>query len=250
MVLTQAQIRGLGIVSDDVPQGWRPTTYDATVGDIIVGGLIVTDASYTLAPRGVAWVVSTETFAIPDRVTGMATLRTTWTHQGILALNVGIVDPNWSGSLATALVNLSNSSFKITKGDPFFRVVFQRHLKTDAPPKSVSRPSYVNMIVEKSRLFARTFLDTDSLTAEVADKVLGFPRWALRLGAGAFVISLLAIFAPIAINVWTDYYQGPEKYAHLEKRIDKLNNDKLEERINLLERDLAVMKATKPSRQR
>ena len=35
------------------------------------------------------WVLSKEEFALPKDVTGLATLRTTFTKQGILALNVG-----------------------------------------------------------------------------------------------------------------------------------------------------------------
>lgn len=243
MLLTQAQIRSLSIVSGDVPQGWRPTSYDATVGDIILGGEVVTKDCHVLPPRGVAWVVSAETFKLPDRVTGVATLRTTWTHRGVLALNVGIVDPNWSGSLATALVNLSNTPFTITKGDQFFRVVFHPHRPTGALPTGVPRTTYLSTIAEKSQLFARTFLDTDSLTSEIADKVLGFPRWALRLGVAAFVLSILAIFAPIAFSVWTEYRQLPARYDQLSKRVDDIGVEGINKRINDLERDLAVERA-------
>jgi deoxycytidine triphosphate deaminase len=53
-----------------------------------------------LEPREMVWILSKEEFALPKDVTGFATLRTTFTKQGILALNVGIIDPFLTGRSA------------------------------------------------------------------------------------------------------------------------------------------------------
>ena len=59
---------------------------------------------------------------MPGTVSGFATLRTTFTKLGILALNVGIIDPFFKGPISTALINFSDRPREIRVGDKFFRV--------------------------------------------------------------------------------------------------------------------------------
>ena len=68
------------------------------------------------------WVLSKEEFNLPNTVTGIATLRTTYTKQGILALNVGIIDPNFEGPISTVLINFSDRPRRIKVGESFFSV--------------------------------------------------------------------------------------------------------------------------------
>jgi deoxycytidine triphosphate deaminase len=93
MILVRDEIEAKNIVHSAQVNGPRSTTYDATVGEIIIEGKSIQESSFTLLPRGIAWVISTEEFRLPSDVTGLATLKTTWTHNGVLALNLGIVDP-------------------------------------------------------------------------------------------------------------------------------------------------------------
>jgi dUTPase len=170
MILTAAQIASQNLVRGGTDNP-RATTYDATVGLIIQSGKALTADTFTLPPRGIVWVVSKERFHLPDTVTGLATLRTTWTHQGVLALNVGIIDPGWEGPLATALVNLSNSDFDISVGDSFFRVLFNEHQATLAKVVQKTDEQYRQDILGHSRAYGKTFLAMDTLVSEVSDKV-------------------------------------------------------------------------------
>lgn len=222
MVLTGAEVKLKGIVHGDVPAGWRNTTYDATVSSFFQGGAEVDAKSFTLRPRSIVWVVSAEVFKMPADVTGLATLKTQWTHEGLLALNVGVIDPGWNGPLSAALVNFSNADVTIKKGDPFFRILFHDHNPT-RPKKFVrTMATYKGETSQRSRLFSPTFLNMDLLVQEVSDKVLQMPRWAVRLTIWGLIIAMMAIFAPIAFGVWTDYYASKSKIEVLEKRIDKL----------------------------
>lgn len=137
MILVSREILDRQLVHSRTSAGERETTYDATVGEIIHEGITHDGEAYALPARGMVWVVSHERFVLPKDLTGLATLRTTWTHSGILALNVGIVDPGWDGPLATAVVNFSNANFEIKKGDAFLRVIFITHLPTNAEPHKV-----------------------------------------------------------------------------------------------------------------
>ncbi|MBS0995913.1 dCTP deaminase domain-containing protein [Gluconobacter cerinus] len=222
-MLIKSQISQRAIVENSHPNGERDTSYDARVGDIILDGENISIDSYALPPRGVAWVTSEEVFKMPDDVTGLATLRTTWTHRGILALNVGVIDPGRTGPLATAIVNFSDKTFHIKKGDTFLRVLFFDHGKTNPKTSITDKIAYNSIIRDKSSLFSNTFLNTESLVSEVADKVLGFPKWGVRIGVLAFILSFLSIFAPIAINVWTNYSDIRNKYDELSLEIKNIN---------------------------
>ncbi|MFT0861250.1 dCTP deaminase domain-containing protein [Ancylobacter sp. G4_0304] len=204
MVLTSAEIAQKEIVGNSVANGQRATTYDATVGCIIKDGCEISGNSHTLAPRGIVWVVSAETFKLPADVTGLATLRTTWTHDGILALNVGIVDPGWDGPLAAALVNFSNTNFVIKKGDNFLRLLFHGH--DQCYPKIIKKTpdDYKKDIINKSRMFSDSFLSMDRLVSEVTEKVFSVPKFVIYLTLTGLALAAASIFAPMAYSVWSD----------------------------------------------
>src|ERR1700730_14185303 len=78
----------------------KNSTFDLTVGDIVpIGKKAIKErrkkqapSSYYLEPREMVWVLSREEFNMPADVTGLATLRTAFTKQGIVALNRAIIE--------------------------------------------------------------------------------------------------------------------------------------------------------------
>jgi len=221
MILTATEIAQKGIVSGGGPNA-RMTTYDATVGKILTIHGEFAGSKYLLKPRGIAWVISKETFAIPNDVTGLATLKTTWTHKGVLALTLGIVDPGWDGPLATAVVNFSKKSFPIRVGDPFFRLLFLSHKATQPQPLIRTMAQYTNDIEDHTTSYSETFLTIDTLVPEIADKIFGLPRIAFTFGVAALILAALAIFAPIAWTVYSDSKSNSVKIEALEKRVEAL----------------------------
>lgn len=232
MVLTAAEMGLQNIIQGVQPGGTRDTTYDATVGEIISGGEIVSNSSFTLKSRGVVWVVSNENFQIPSDITGLVTLRTTWAHEGVFALNVGVLDPGWHGPVATALVNFGRDPFVIRKNEPFFRVLFLQSQATGAPVLHKNRAAYVRDVTSKSRAFSDTFLNMSTLVDEVGREILKLPYWAYILGGLAILVSLIAIYAPIAITVWTDHLKNQAVVTTYERRLqsveDQLNQRKMD----------------------
>lgn len=224
MMLTESDISKETIVIDPRSQGQRPSTYDATVGAIIQQGREIKGKCFQLPPRGIVWVVSNEIFSLPDSATGLATLRTTWTHDGVLALNVGVVDPLWQGPLAAAIVNFGNTPFEVRRGDPFLRIMFHRHAKVQCVPVAKSKETYKKEILAKSKIYSSTFLNMDSLVPEVAQKVLSMPKWVSFLTILGLVLAVLAIFAPISWSVFSDYRSGQERIARLESEVGALRN--------------------------
>ena len=205
MVLTVGEIKTRKLVNAEDGVGFRDTTYDATVGTFVAEGKEIQGEEFHLPPRGVVWVISAEVFTMPCDLTGIATLKTGWTHDGVLALNVGVVDPGWSGPLGTAVVNFGNSDFVIRKGQPFLRLLFHPHDAVDCKVVAKTMEEYVRQIKTQSKSLSSTFLNMNSLTAEVSNQIFRMPRSALYVAIIALFVAVISIFMPIAFNVWTDY---------------------------------------------
>jgi len=221
-VLTKHEIQSGGIVHHSVTAGERASTYDATVGTIIYEGKIVAGTSFTLEPRGVAWVISAEEIETNGNHTALATLKTSWAHQGVLALNVGVIDPGWHGPIATALVNFSNEPFELKNGMPFLRLVFFRHAETGEPTIRQEVSSYTVEIRKKSKSFSKSFLNMHTLVKEIESEVFKLPKWAFYGVWAALIVAVASIFAPIAYTVYGSSQDQQIKIAQLIKRIDDL----------------------------
>jgi len=231
-LLVDNSIATSGIVQQSQARGERRSTYDATVGMIIGNGSEIT-TPYTLPPRGVIWVISTENFQMPDNVTAVAALRTTWAHNGIFALNVGIIDPGYNGPVATALVNFSTDDFTVSHGDPFMRLMFFDHNVTNpttSAPSSTQlaaiRKDYVKKVKKNSRDFSTSFLNMNALVDDVAKKIFSLPKVAVLATWAGLIVAVLAIFVPIAVSVWGGISD------------ERLNLAKLQQRVEILEKEL------------
>ena len=223
MILTRAEIEKREIVKDGVERGWRATTYDATVGSIITKKGVHDSATYTLPPRGIVWVVSRETFTIPGDVTGLATLRTSWTHKGVLTLTLGVVDAGWSGPVSTAVVNFGRSEFMITAGDPFFRILFHTHEDVSPSTRSQSHEDYRRSVIAQTRDYSDTFLTVDTLAPEIARSIFGMPRWGVYIGLGGLILAALATIVPVASTLLEG--RG-ERLRDLESRVLVLETER------------------------
>jgi deoxycytidine triphosphate deaminase len=232
MILTSKEIEQSGIIQNRSPEGARPTTYDATVGEIILEGITYEGASYALPPRGMVWVVSRERFSLPTNITGLATLRTSWTHNGILALNVGVVDPGWNGPLAASIVNFSSSNFEVRRGSGFLRVLFIRHESTSAEKIEKTPAKYLEEIRDKSARIPSTFLDIKSLANEVFENISGssllanrFANLSIAVGFAALIITIIALFIPIAYGVSSEWMSRKVDIQNMEAELQQLRKD-------------------------
>lgn len=152
----------------------KHSTYDLTVGRIFVVGekSITTEPpqSCFLKPRQIVWILSKEEFNMPNNVTGLATLRTSYTKDGVLALNVGIIDPMFKGPISTALINFSDRSRRIDVGDKFFRVAFFEHDDVShfhPADENVQRDQYTKQLETTSYVdFSPNFLNIPNLDSD------------------------------------------------------------------------------------
>ena len=178
-LITGTEIFSRNLLYEADEKNLKNSTYDLTIGDIFALGPENVkerrrkgpERSYFIKPQEMVFVLSKEHFALPSDVTGVATLRTTYTKRGLLALNVGIIDPKFSGPISTALLNFSNRDAEIHVGEKFFRVLFFQHNDVSAfpPPQNegVNKQEYIRELERKAHLdFPRTYLNIPSSDTE------------------------------------------------------------------------------------
>ncbi len=178
-LITGTEILSRNLLYEADESNLKNSTYDLTIGDIFALGPENVkerrrkgpEQRYFIKPQEMVFVLSKECFKLPEDVTGVATLRTTYTKRGLLALNVGIIDPKFSGPISTALLNFSNRDAEIHVGEKFFRVLFLQHddVSEFPPPQNerINKQEYIRELERKAhRDFPRTYLNIPSSDTE------------------------------------------------------------------------------------
>jgi len=166
------------------------------------------------------WVLSAEEFRMPPNVTGLATLKTAFTKDGILALDVGIIDSLFHGPISTALINFSDRPRRIQIGDKFFRLLFFEHedvIDFHSDDENVKRDRYLIDLTTKSYAdFAPSFLNIPSFD----DKYYYDKFWTI-LASGIWknkTVSVPALIV-IAIFVWFQFDKGFGEFLWLKYEV-------------------------------
>lgn len=173
MQLTKEQIRKRVAIENAAEDSYRSISYDVRVGKVVgwKEGKVTTDENgWTIRPQGIVEVISKEKFMMPADVTGYAMVRTRLCNEGILPLNIGIVDPNFNGHLSTTLLNFSKVDYPLNADEVFLRLTFHEcdaQVPKDAALADVER-NYVNERIKKISRFDETFLNLRSSIEDVA----------------------------------------------------------------------------------
>ncbi|MBL4731547.1 MAG: hypothetical protein JKY82_02985 [Rhizobiaceae bacterium] len=171
-----------GLIKDGNPNQLKNGTYNLTIGEIFPVGREEANkksrdgtsiCSYSLAPQEMVWVISKEYFELPSNVTGLATLRTTYTHQGLLALNVGIIDSHFKGQISTVIINFSDRTRTIWRNEPFFRVMFFEHNELSQPDNTDKPSTRKDVLAKAASDFPKNFLNLPGSNSQYYGDQLG-----------------------------------------------------------------------------
>lgn len=204
-MLVEEEIKNVNIVTPADSLQLKNSTCDLTVGTILpMGEDSATwdnrSGSFWLNPSHMVSVVTKQCLEMPSNVTGLATLVTTLTKGGILCLNVGVIDPGYSGPLGATLVNFSNKPREIKLDDRLFRVLFFDHEPVKNLTKFTVHPvTYAAEIAARSKNeFSETFLDVKGITkiAEARSFEIAF-RYISRN-----VIPWIALLVSLVVFFW------------------------------------------------
>jgi deoxycytidine triphosphate deaminase len=244
-LLSGEEIKGHGLVINGQDDLYRAATYDLSVGEIILANpnplSISVESGYALPPGGTVRVVSRESLQLPRNITGHVLLRNGLCRTGVLAINIGVVDPGYSGPLSSTLINFGRADFIVRRGLPFLRVSFHRCPESPKADdsKKWDQEKYLDHAKEEVLAYsAATFLNIEETAAKAADTAFGSFKQALLIWAtlAAVVLTLITILAPIGASYVDRYLAGRDRReAETYESVEK----KLEERYGARLKDLA-----------
>jgi len=172
-------------------------------------------------------VVSAETINLPDDVMGYALVKNRLSDAGILAINIGLVDPRYEGPLSSTLINFGSSPHRLRPGDPFLRLTFHK-VEPDARAKRIqrTRSQYIAETKRNMLTTSRTFLNVSEVAEQAAESAFGLSKkrllWVLPI-AGIVLACLgvfLSLLIPFSAFLWvrsTDYFR--DNPAHVVEEV-------------------------------
>lgn len=205
MVLNDDSIKSRQLVRNAVDANYRAASYDLTVGAVISSeGKIVDE--HLLPPQGMVKVVSAEEVDLPPDVTGYVHVKTKLCNEGVLTLNIGIVDPCFSGPLQSTIINFGKNPYRLKKGSVFGRITFHDQVPPVKVPQPVVRTAEQvrnEAVSDLDRFLAPDFLNFSRTVAEAADKATEKFRSALFIYVPvlALVLTLLTFLLNFG-NMW------------------------------------------------
>ena len=195
MILSSNEIKQVNLIHDGDDKHHKQVGYNLSVGKIIDpdGG---EHESYTLEPGRIAWLVSKERVVLPNDVMAYATIKTGLCQEGLLALNIGIVDPGWAAPLATPIINFGAQKHALSIGEEFLRLTFHKNVQFDGKENKTCNEGYLKKTkkyaIEK---FGDSFLNIERELEKIRRLRFGqelskWVGWATIAGIGLIIVSI------------------------------------------------------------
>jgi len=171
-------------------------------------------------------------------------------RKGILALNIGVIDPCFEGPISSTLINFGRQDFVVKQGASFLRISFHR-----CPPslkggksKRYNREQYISQVKgEVAEFMAPTFLNIDKTAKRAAKRAFGSFKRALTLWAivAGVLLALIAILAPLGASYVDKYVVAREqRELQLEQTVVKKLEERYETRLKALADQVEELKRT------
>jgi deoxycytidine triphosphate deaminase len=250
-MITGEQLSQMKIIEGAEDGNYRGASYDIRVGTIIQPDA-TESPRYSIPPQGIVEIVSKETVKMPPDISGLAIVKTSLCNEGLLPLNIGIIDPSYEGHISSFIVNFSKKDQVICKDEVFMRLVF---LKSDGSTVRSKRfVESINCLEEKKKnmlnTFDKEFLNISRITEAVTKKTVDEYFWngVKLVGVAAIIITFAAFLSNIGNFVISNYFVRPAddvKVEQLRSVIERqaTNNDVqqklLLQRIDILTNEIS-----------
>jgi deoxycytidine triphosphate deaminase len=231
MILNHEQIKLRNIIESPIESEFGNGSYNLT-GEKIIDMKNNVNNSFTLKPQGMVYVVFKEKIKVPSNVIGFAHVKTTLTKLGIMATNIGIIDPNYNGYLSTLLINFGKSDLYICKGDPTLRVTFanieEPEIKKELKQNTVDSINYLKNVQKNISNLDEKFLNLTSVKKEVTSHI-----FKVLIGLAIFFTA-----GNFALSAYFSHKSSSEKLLDMSITKNELIVEKLIESNNLLKMQL------------
>ncbi len=248
-LLSGEEIKSLTLVENSVDENlYRASTYDLSIGEIIPAAPSSGGFEYKLPPGGTVRVVSKESLKLPNNITGHALLKNELCRKGILALNIGVIDPGFQGPISSTLINFGRGDFVVKQGASFLRISFHRCPPSPKADKSAQydREQYISRVKDEVVAYmAPTFLNMDMTAKRAAKRAFGSFKKALALWAivAGVLLALIAILAPLGASYVDKYVVAREqRELLLEQTVEKKLEERYETRLSALSAQVEELK--------
>lgn len=253
VVLPPVELQAIVTTSFD-PGSVKGTSYDIRVGKIIWRDekkVSESDERFLLMPQGVAELVSLERLTLPENVVGFASVKTALCDEGIMALNIGLIDPGYKGPLSTTVVNFGNREYNIERDDVMLRLTFFR-CESSKAVSNLDNDKYLKRKRQKILNFSDTFLNLKPAIEKIASGV--FWKYA---GISGFFLACFALLVTSGLtflsrNVWApgDIKSSVQSEVRASK-VDTLEKqiDSLRQQVTQLQKTISALPAPVPSPQ-
>jgi len=205
MLLSGDEIKKRNLIGNGLDSGYRAASYDLHVGKVLTSSG-EEKTNFVLKPQGTVMAVSRERIKLPNNVAGYATVKTKLCHDGVLAINIGIVDPEYDGLVSSYLINFGKKDFSLNADQPFLRLTLHEFTPSENPrhPQTVTDTEYVNeRRNETVAALSDTFLDLPTNIKNITDKVLA--EWKKDLFVWVPVVALVMALLAFSVTLGVTY---------------------------------------------
>jgi dUTPase len=247
MLLCKESIIERNLVTNYNERNFRLGSYDLSIDKLVTAEAKVVE-EYILPPQGMVKVISTELVALPSNVIGYVFVKTNLCNEGVLALNIGIVDPGFSGPLQSVLINFGKNPISLNKSDVFSRISFHSLDAAQGNTVSEKAVTHEKLIANVKRqatvYMGSTFMDVEGTASKAA--AAAFEKYKSSMYTAIPILALLMTGLTFALNfgnMWLlQSYSKPQDQvrtellsAELKERLDilELENNKLRNALNI-----------------
>jgi len=163
----------------------RPAGYDLRVQTLISkrdGKSEKSEDDCDVSPQGIVLAMSQEVVKLPPGICAFASVKTTLCREGVMAINVGLIDPGWEGPISSVLLNFGKDPYRLKSGEAFLRLTFHRVTvpANFIPPPARSRATYELEVRQRfDKRLAESYMDFDTAASKGSEKYARDIRGAL-----------------------------------------------------------------------
>jgi len=150
-------------------------TYEFTAALMLRGGSHqaeqITEAGVAIEPAQLVWVKAHEEISVPANMVGLWIQTQTLARQGLLLLNISLIEPGYEGPLSAVFVNFGNKKVIISLDTKIAKVVFLP-LDSDAtePVGKWNSKTYDTYLMDVAANAPKTFLQLQSFLPNIEEK--------------------------------------------------------------------------------
>lgn len=226
MILNYEEIKKKNLLSHSIKKNFENASYDLRIDKIITVRGKEKD-EIEIKPNGMAVVTSQETVELPPNIIGHAFVKTRLSQKGIMANNIGIIDPGYKGPLSSVLINFGKNAYHLKKGDVFLRITFSEFTSPEEGIKlkygPFKRKEYeTNKRSEALDYLGNAFVDIE----ESIKKKVNSTTTKMATNLGLWIAGFSLLFAGITF-LFSIKDDDSTKIENLQEQINLFNSNQM-----------------------